>query len=226
MSNVSYRIRSSICANQSAADIQACIEGGADAVGVLVQVAHRAEDAISIAAAAKLLAGTPPYIGRYAVTHASDLSDLLLLTDDLPIDTIQLHGDVSVETTKALRAQRPTIRLIKALHIVGTELPDYESWLSCVDAFVLDSVNPAENRIGGTGLTHDWGTSATVVRECPIPVILAGGLRPSNVQAAVEQVKPWAVNVNSGVETDRMKSADLVSAFVRGANAAGIRQTS
>jgi phosphoribosylanthranilate isomerase len=68
-----------------------------------------------------------------------------------------------------------------------------------VDAFVLDSVNEETGAIGGTGLVHDWNISRRVVSRYPIPVILAGGLTPLNVREALEKVKPYAVDSNSGL---------------------------
>jgi len=215
------RVRVSLCANRSAADVAACVAGGVDAVGVLVQVRHRAEDAVDLATAARLLAGVPPYVGRYAVTHATELDELLELAA-LPIDTVQLHADPPPATVARFRERAPGLRLLKALAVAGTlETAAVAAWARLVDGVVLDSVNPAEDRIGGTGLTHDWTVSARIARASPVPVILAGGLRPGNVTAAVHAVRPWAVNVNSGVERDGAKDAELVAAFVRGAGAAG-----
>ncbi|MCM3886034.1 phosphoribosylanthranilate isomerase [Frankia sp. R82] len=213
------RIRTSICANQTHQDVIACVEGGADAIGVLVQVRHRAEDAVDLATAAELLRRVPPYVGRYAVTHATAVDEILDLAR-LPIDTIQLHGDVDPATIPVLRATTPHIRLLKAIHVVDDrDTPTSEPWSSLVDGLVLDSVNYTENRIGGTGLTHDWSVSAGIVKESLIPVILAGGLRPENVGEAVRTVRPWGVNVNSGVERNGAKILDLVEGFVRSANA-------
>jgi phosphoribosylanthranilate isomerase len=223
------RVRASICANQTRDDIAACVLGGADAVGVLVQVRHRARDAVDLATAEYLLAGVPPYVGRYAVTHTTELADLLALAE-LPIDTIQLHADIDPSTVRRFREAAPRLRVLKALHIAdgadgadgaGAEPPSTRPWESLVDGFVLDSVNPREDRIGGTGRTHDWSVSARIVRASTVPVILAGGLRPDNVAAAVRAVRPWGVNVNSGVERSDAKDRQLVQSFVRRANTRG-----
>jgi phosphoribosylanthranilate isomerase len=213
------RIRASICANQTDEDIEACVLGGADAVGVLVQVRHRAEDAVDLATARRLLASVPPYVGRYAVTHAEDLTDLLQLTT-IPLDTIQLHGSVSKPTVERFRESAPHIRVLKTVHVVDQIEPKTTAeWEVLVDGFVVDSVNLLEDRIGGTGMTHDWSISAKIVSKSSLPVILAGGLRPDNVHDAVRVVHPWGVNVNSGVERSHAKDPQLVQAFVRRANA-------
>jgi phosphoribosylanthranilate isomerase len=135
--------------------VRACVEGGADAIGVLVQVQHRAEDAVDLATAADLLARVPPYVGRYAVTHATAVDELLALTE-LPTDTIQLHGDVRPSAILDIRGHSPHVRLLKAIHVLDHgQPPTCRPWTSLMDGLVLDSINQTENRIGGTGRTHN-----------------------------------------------------------------------
>jgi phosphoribosylanthranilate isomerase len=208
------RVRVSVCAVRSEADVEAVVAGGADAVGVLVLTRHRAEDSVTLDHACRLLALVPPYVGRYAVTHAVHDADLARIMGELPVDTLQLHDDVDVEVVSRLRARHPGIRLVKALHVRGGRVDDPSPWVTLVDAFVADSVDPTQDRIGGTGLVHDWEVSAALARHSPLPLVLAGGLDPTNVTSAIETVRPWAVNVNSGVERDGSKDEALVRAFV------------
>ncbi len=211
-------MRVSVCAVQSEMDVRAVVSGGADAVGVLVQVAHVAEDAVTLEHAANLLGLVPPYVGRYAVTHAKSLPELLAAAA-LPIDSLQIHDDVDPSLVTALRQKRPQLRILKALHVTEREAaPDIGLWDGIADAVVLDSVDLARDRIGGTGHTHDWEISASLVRQSSVPTVLAGGLRPDNVSEAVARVRPWAVNVNSGVETDGAKDMRKVRAFAAAAN--------
>lgn len=212
------RVRVSVCANTSAADVSACIAGGADAVGVLVGVTHVAEDAVSMSRAAEILSRVPPYIGRYAVTHLTDFVGLAEIVAALPIDVLQVHAEAEPDVMARVRREYPALRIIKAVHIAPDRTLDWERYTDLADAFVLDSIDVAADRIGGTGRTHDWLVSAALTKASPRPVILAGGLRPENVRAAVSQVLPWAVNVNSGVESKGYKDVGLVRAFVRGAN--------
>ncbi len=215
------RVPVSVCAVRSEDDVDAVVAGGADAVGVLVLTRHRAEDSVTLDQARRLLSLVPPYVGRYAVTHASDDTDLARIADELPVDTVQLHDTVVIDVVERLRARRPGIRLIKALHVHDGRVDDPAGWEALVDAFVVDSVDPAQDRIGGTGLVHNWEVSAGLAHRSPLPVILAGGLNPENVTAAIEAVRPWAVNVNSGVEREGAKAEDLVRAFVRAARCVG-----
>ena len=90
-----------------------------------------------------------------------------------------------------------------------------------IDALLLDSCDRTSNRMGGTGLVHDWNLSAQIVRESPVPVILAGGLTSANVAKAIDLVHPWGVDVNTGVTGDAGgKSAERCRQFVSAAKAA------
>lgn len=213
------RVRVSVCAARSQDDVQAVIAGGADAVGVLVHTRHPAGDDVGLQTARRLLQAVPPYVGRYAVTHATALPDLTEIAERLPIDALQIHDDADIGTVAKLKSALPWLRIIKAIHVKRSGvLGDPQVWAPLVDALIFDSIDAASGRIGGTGQTHDWTVTASVAADLPVPVILAGGLTPDNVGAAVRAVRPWAVNVNSGVEVDGQKSEALVQAFVTAAN--------
>lgn len=214
----SSRVRVSVCAARDLPDVEAIVEGGADATGVLVITRHRAEDAVPLEEARRLLAAVPPPVARYAVTHATDYVELSGVIEELPIDALQLHEAVEVAVVEKLRIDHPELRLIKAVHVTGSEVGAYREWLGVVDALLVDSVDPAEDRIGGTGLVHDWRLTARVCEESPIPVFLAGGLNARNVAEAVAVTGAHVANVNSGVERNGRKDREMIRAFVRAAN--------
>ena len=95
----------------------------------------------------------------------------------------------------------------------------YAEFVPFIDAFLIDTLNPKTGQVGGTGLIGNWSRAARFVQESPLPVILAGGLTPVNVVRAIERVRPYAVDVNTGVKTpaDRTESAALCRAFVKAA---------
>jgi phosphoribosylanthranilate isomerase len=138
--------------------------------------------------------------------------------------TVQVLGEMAVPGLRRLRALVPGVRLLKAVHVTGEgALGDALSHAAHADALVLDS--RTADRLGGTGRTHDWSISARIVDTvAPLPVYLAGGLRPENVAEAVARVRPAGVDVNSGVEdaTGR-KDAAKMRAFVDCARA-GLQQ--
>ncbi len=205
-----------VCAIRSESDLDAAVDGGADAVGVLVGTTHLAEDSVPLDDARALLLRVPPYVSRYVVTHLSGTEDLLGLVGALPVDALQLHDETEPSVLDAVRAGAPSVRLIKALPVTGTA-PGWGRFAATADAILLDSVDVASGRIGGTGRVHDWRLSAQVAADCPRPVVLAGGLTPENVAEAVRAVRPWAVNVNSGVEVEGAKDRRRVASFVRAA---------
>jgi phosphoribosylanthranilate isomerase len=115
----------------------------------------------------------------------------------------------------------PYAKVIKAVHVMDSDSDELAVQAApWVDGILLDT--KTETRIGGTGITHDWTISARIVRHVTKPVILAGGLNPENVNAAVTTVVPYGIDVNSGVENaDGSKSSEKIQAFVRLAREAG-----
>lgn len=112
---------------------------------------------------------------------------------------IKICGITSLQDAK--------IRLIKTVHVTGPEaIYKAQSYGPFADAILLDSINILEDRIGGTGLTHDWRISRQIRDSISKPVILAGGLTPENVQKAIRTVLPYAVDVNTGVKKVRQGS--------------------
>lgn len=128
--------------------------------------------------------------------------------------------DIDLNEISAIRQNIPSVRIIKAIHVVvnGSEsLQKLHTYDDMVDALILDSVNLKEDRIGGTGMTHDWILSKKMVDNSHLPVILAGGLTQDNVQYAIRSVGPYALDVNSGVKisrTSRRKDPVKVREFI------------
>jgi phosphoribosylanthranilate isomerase len=214
-------VRVKICGVRSAQDVVIASECGADAVGVLVGQRHRSEHFVSIEVAKSLFAQTPPFLTRVIVTHASQVDEIMSICTDLYCDVVQLHSDLSLSVLATLRTRLQPRRIIGKVSVEdGTAVHHAVAIAPLVDAIVLDSIDRTADRVGGTGLTHNWDVSAKIVHSINVPVILAGGLTPANVEKAIRIVKPWAVDVNTGVQgADGFKTQDLVRAFI--ANARG-----
>jgi phosphoribosylanthranilate isomerase len=129
-----------VCAARDLRDVQAIVEGGADAAGVLVVTRHRAEDAVSLEAARRLLGAVPPPVSRYAVTHAIDYEDLSRIVEDLPIDTLQIHDHVERAVVEKLRSDYPEMRFVKALHVTDSGVGSYQEWEVSRPAHVAEAV--------------------------------------------------------------------------------------
>jgi phosphoribosylanthranilate isomerase len=192
------------------------VSAGADAIGLLVGQVHESPDFIRPATAREICATLGPFVVPVLVTHLTDPDSIVKLAQAVPAWVVQLHSDLPIE---ALRQLRPRLAPRKLLGKVSVEGPDAviraREIHGLVDGLLLDSCDRSTNRVGGTGLVHDWNLSAQIVRESPVPVILAGGLTPANVATAIKLVQPWGVDVNTGVKGEGgRKSAQRCRQFV------------
>lgn len=191
--------RVKICGNRSFRDVDLAVRHGADAIGLIVGTKFVSEDEISAGLAKEIVAALPAFVTSVLVTHLQGCSEILDLYHVVLPGAIQLHNDLSLDVIKELRFRIPQVKLIKAIHILDeSSIQEALSFSSDVDALLLDS--RTANRIGGTGMTHDWSVSQRIVSQIKTPVILAGGLTPANVREAIQTVRPFAVDVNSGVD--------------------------
>ena len=179
------------------------LNAGADALGFIVGARHRTEDELTPAAAAALVALLPPFVGSVMVTHLQQSTPIIELIRQVGATTLQLQGGIEPQELQAIRSAQPGVKLIQAIHVGDADAGDQSIAAAIaaeplVDALLLDS--RTADRIGGTGLPHDWSVSRRIVEQIGKPVILAGGLRPENLQAALKMVGPTAVDVNSGIE--------------------------
>ena len=182
----------------------AAAEAGADAVGFVFHQASpryiKPEDAGVIARA------LPPFLTTVGVFVDSPPDQVKQTLATAGLDVAQLHGAEGVEYC----AMFP--RVIKAMRVKGPETVDMLKQYSCVIAFLLDSFHP--DALGGTGESFDWKIAAKAAQTYRI--ILAGGLTPDNVAEAVAEVRPYAVDVSSGVEkAPGSKDLDKVREFIR-----------
>ena len=208
-----------LCAIQCEADIAAVVDSGADYAGFLVGQSHASNDFITVDKARSLVKMLPDHVTPILVTHFTEPRQIEELCSEARIRTIQLHGNCSPEQISELRRLKDGLFLIHVLHVGETALDaEYNRYSDVVDAFLLDSADLSRDMVGGTGLTHDWAKSADFVRRSAKPVFLAGGLHANNVGDAVTAVRPFAVDVNSGVKgIDGKRDAVRCLAFVQNA---------
>ena len=178
-------------------------EEGADWLGFALRLPKKNED-LSEEDAAAIIAGLPAPHRGVVITYLTDAEEIKAFCAELGVRTIQLHGDVSASELRTLRAIDPELYVLKSLVVkednideLATIVNETAEW---VEMFITDTYNPATGAKGATGLTHDWGISAELVRISPRPLMLAGGLNPDNVAAAIEQVRPAAVDAHTGLE--------------------------
>jgi len=202
-----------------------CESVGVDALGFTVRLPTGVHDDLTEAKARSIVAALPPFVSTVAITYVDNAREAADLCRYLGVSTLQLHGEFPSQELPVLRAALPHLRIIRAVHVTGPEARTRARSLERhVDAIILDTYDPATGRHGATGRTHDWRLSRTLVEASRVPIILAGGLTPENVAEAIATVRPWAVDVHTGVEhRDGRRSFDRIRAFVaavRGAAAA------
>jgi phosphoribosylanthranilate isomerase len=216
--NAPGSVRVKVCGLTDEADIRVAVAAGADAVGIISDVSVETPREVSPRRARELAGAVPPLVTSVLVTMPDSVADAVELAERVGADAVQLHGDLAPDEVGRLHETFDGDVLLATDHATASEYADV------VDGLVVDSVDEAG--AGGTGRTHDWERTREVVRELDVPVVLAGGLDPSNVAGAVRTVRPFAVDVASGVERadePGRKDHDAVRAFVRRARRAGER---
>ena len=212
-------LRVKLCGIRSRSDLAVALNAGADALGFIVGVRHRTEDELTPTAAAQLVGLLPPFVGSVMVTHLQQATPIIALLQQVGATTLQLQDAITPTELQAIRSAQPGVKLIQAIHVGDGDAANQAIAAAIaaeplVDALLLDS--RTADRIGGTGQTHDWSVSRRIVERIGKPVILAGGLRPENLRAALETVGPAAVDVNSGIEdATGAKDPQRAEAFVR-----------
>jgi phosphoribosylanthranilate isomerase len=209
-------IRIKICGIQDEAAAHAAAQAGADAIGLVFAPSRRQVD---LAAARRIAASLPPFVTRVGVVVNEPLERLRALVDGVRLDAVQLHGDESPRYCEAVGALGITV--IKAVRVVGP-LDVAALRALPVAAVLLDAYRPG--RRGGTGEPFDWRHGAAVARV--MPTILSGGLTVENVAAGIATVRPYGVDVSTGVETEGRKDPGKIRAFVAAARDAAARLAS
>jgi phosphoribosylanthranilate isomerase len=198
-------------------------QAGADALGFTVRLPQGIHDDLTEVKARGIVAVLPPFIATVAITYVEEAREAADLCRYLGVGVVQLHGAFSVEQLHKLRALAPHLKIIKAVHVTGPEaIENARPYERRVDAIILDTYDPETGRHGATGKTHDWLLSREIVEKVRTPIILAGGLTPENVGDAIHTVRPWGVDVHTGVEdADGTRNIAKIRAFIERAKAAG-----
>ena len=210
-----------------AAEARLLIDCGVRHVGFPLALDFHEED-LRVPEAAGIVADLAGLATFFLITYLDTARAIVELCRALRVATVQLHGPIDVGELDKLRREWPALSVIKSLIVRGDNLEALADEAAClapfVDTFITDTFDPATGACGATGKTHDWTISRRLVDRCPRPVILAGGLDPDNVRAAISAVRPAGVDVHTGVEgPDGRKQRRLVERFVAEASA-GFRE--
>lgn len=201
--------RVKICGLTTERDLHAAVDAGADAVGFICDVPVDTPREISPEQARALANATPPFVTSVLVTMPETVEQAVSLIERVRPDAVQLHTTLSPAEVREIR-DATTVTIIQRVEADDSRVPEYAA---AADALLVDSVDEAG--AGGTGTTADWTKTSDLISKIDAPVVLAGGLTPDNVATAIEQVRPYAVDVASGVEaTKGTKDHEKIRAFV------------
>lgn len=211
------RTRVKICCISSLDEARLAIAAGADALGLVAAMPSGpgviAEDLIR-----RIAAAIPPPIATFLLTSHQRVADIVAQQRRCATNTVQICDRLIEGSHAQLRAAMPGVGIVQVIHVSGPAAID-EAIAAAphVDALLLDSGNQqlALRELGGTGRVHDWAISAQIRAAVPVPIFLAGGLRPDNIAAALAQVDPWGVDLCSGVRSQGQLDADKLAAFMR-----------
>jgi phosphoribosylanthranilate isomerase len=209
-------VRVKICCLQSAGELELAVRYGADAVG-LVSAMPSGPGPIGEPLIAEIARRVPPGVASFLLTSEREAASIANQVRRLGPQVVQIVDEPEPGCHAALRAALPATRIVQVIHVTGPEaLAAALAAAPAVDALLLDSGNPALpiKELGGTGRTHDWRTSRRIREGAGVPVWLAGGLVPGNVADAIRAVRPFGVDVCSGVRTDGRLDEKKLARFV------------
>jgi phosphoribosylanthranilate isomerase len=205
------RTRAKICGITRVEDVHAVVNAGCDAIGFVFYPPSPRH--VTSQQAEILIQAVPAYVqavGLFVNSHADEIQDIL---KTVPLDILQFHGDETPEQCQAI-AQQVRRRWYKAIQVkpdldVVAEIQRYQD--AGASAVLLDAWHP--DLKGGTGHSFDWETFP----KLNIPLILAGGLNPDNIEQAILTTQAYAVDVSGGVESAKgIKDQQLIERFMQG----------
>jgi phosphoribosylanthranilate isomerase len=214
--------RVKVCCIASVDEARLAVRHGASALG-LVSAMPSGPGVIADEAIREIARVVPPGVATVLLTSQTDPEAIAAQQRESRVNTLQLVDRMEPGALAALRELLPGIALVQVVHVVGEEsLYEARDYAAFVDAILLDSGDPrlTVKQLGGTGRTHDWTVSRAIVENVAAPVYLAGGLDPDNVGDAIRAVRPFGVDVCSGLRTDGALDEAKLARFMAGVGAA------
>jgi phosphoribosylanthranilate isomerase len=210
------RTRIKICCISSIAEARMAIAYGADALGLVGKMPSGPgpiEDEL-ISEIARII---HPPIASFLLTSEQSSFAIISHVRRTGVNTVQIVDELTEGTYHDIKEALPHVRIVQVIHVTGHDSIGHavavQQW---ADAILLDSGNPkaAVKTLGGTGNVHDWQISRELVKSVQVPVFLAGGLNVKNVREAIETVRPFAVDICSGVRTGGRLDAAKLQEFI------------
>jgi phosphoribosylanthranilate isomerase len=209
-------LRVKICCISSVEEARLAVDAGASALG-LVSAMPSGPGVICEQLIAEIAATVPPGVATFLLTCLQSAREIIAQQRRLRTNTIQICDRLTDGTYDELRESLPGIKLVQAIHVGGEEsIDEAASVAPHVDAILLDSGNQqlTVKELGGTGRRHDWAISRRIREAVGVPLFLAGGLNAENVREAIETVRPFGLDVCSGVRTEGRLDAEKLTRFM------------
>lgn len=193
-----HKVKIKICGITSVYDARMVSSFPIDAIGL--NFVKRSQRKIGIKTAREILDKIPPFIEPVLVFEDEKISEVIYLCNILSVNTVQLHGGEPVSYCHDLKRLNRFLKIIKAFPTKEASISQIQAYRKNCDGFLLDSYD-RKGQMGGTGRPSDWHIASEISSKTKVPIILAGGLNPDNVSAAIKRIKPYGIDVNSGVES-------------------------
>ena len=197
--------RIKICGITRVEDMMDAAHNGADALGLVFY--DKSPRHVNAQQAAQIADAIPPFVSLVGLFVNASAAEVLEVMQTVPLDVLQFHGEEEPEF--CAQFGRPYLKAVRVK--AGINLVQYAARFAGAQGLLLDTF--VEGAHGGTGASFDW---ALIPNDLPLPVILSGGLNAGNVAEAIAQVRPYAVDVSSGVEASKgIKDAAKIVAFIK-----------
>ncbi len=221
-------IKVKICCIKSIVEARLAIEIGATAVGLVAKMPS-GPGIIDDTLIRQIANAIPPPISSFLLTSEISAKSIIDHSNRTNTSTIQIVDRLQTGSYEDIRTALPDTELVQVIHVIGKESIDEAIAVSpYVDYILLDSGNPnlEIKKLGGTGKVHNWEISTTIRKEVEVPIYLAGGLNSENVGEAIDVVKPYGVDVCSGVRANGKLSKEKLEGFFQAIKQAGDNATS
>ncbi len=205
--------RIKICGITRVEDALAAAYSGADALGLVFY--DKSLRYVNLKQAALLAAAIPPFVTLVGLFVNASAEAVYEILQHVPLDVLQFHGEE--EPKFCAQFDRPYLKAVRVKN--GVDLVQCAARYKDAQGLLLDAF--IEGTYGGTGISFDW---TLIPHNLPRPVVLSGGLHVNNVVDAIKQVRPWAVDVSSGVEAAKgIKDAAKIAAFINEVKKIGLQ---
>lgn len=196
------RIALKVCCISNVKEAELALEKGADFLG-LVGPMPSGPGILSLAEIRVIVQSIPTSAKTILLTSEEDPLSIIKSVSQLAVSAVQIVREIPIAALKQIRVALPDVLIFSVVHVVDEQSIDTAmGYEGLADYILLDSGKPAKGILGGTGEVHNWNLSRAIVEHLKTPVFLAGGLNPGNVADAISLVKPYGVDLCSGLRTN------------------------